>query len=107
MEIINSEKEQLYVYVDESGSITKTNISNNRYFVIAMIFTKEPEVVRKLFKKKISQLMKKNKKYQDSILFYKEIKGSDISETVKSEIYEHVLKHAAIWIVISVSIAAL
>ncbi len=23
----------IYVYVDESGSITKTNISNNRYFV--------------------------------------------------------------------------
>ena len=50
----------VYVYVDESGSITKTNISNNRYFVIAMLFTEDPVAVRRLYKKRISQLMRKN-----------------------------------------------
>ena len=45
----------VYVYVDESGSITKTNISNNRYFVIAMLFTEDPVAVRRLYKKRISK----------------------------------------------------
>ena len=53
----------VYVYVDESGSITKTNISNNRYFVIAMLFTEDPVAVRRLYKKKISQLMRKSDTY--------------------------------------------
>ena len=52
------EEKTLYVYVDESGSITKTNISNNRYFVIAMIFTDDPMVIRRLYKKKVSQIWK-------------------------------------------------
>lgn len=91
----NESTKKVYVYVDESGSITKTNISNNRYFVIAMLFTEEPEVIRRLFKKKISQLMRKNVKYENMILSNKEIKGSDISENIKKQVYEHVLKHAS------------
>ena len=55
-----TQEKTLYAYVDESGSITKTNISNNRYFVIAMIFTDDPISIRRLFRKKISQMMKKN-----------------------------------------------
>lgn len=91
----DEDTKKVYVYVDESGSITKTNISNNRYFVIAMLFTEEPEVVRRLFKKKISQLMRKNAKYKNMILSNKEIKGSDISETIKKQVYEHILKYAS------------
>ena len=64
----NTQEKTLYVYVDESGSITKTNISNNRYFVIAMVFTDEPTAIRRLFKKKISQMMKKNDKYKGGLL---------------------------------------
>ena len=51
----------VYVYVDESGSITKTNVSNNRFFVISMLFTDDPVAVRRLYKNKISQLMRKNR----------------------------------------------
>ena len=51
----NTEEKTVYVYVDESGSITKTNVSNNRYFVISMIFTENPIAIRRLYKKKISQ----------------------------------------------------
>ena len=90
----NTEEKTVYVYVDESGSITKTNVSNNRYFVISMIFTDNPIAIRRLYKKKISQLMKKKDKYKKQILSNKEIKGSDISETVKMDIYEHILIHA-------------
>lgn len=84
----------IYVYVDESGSITKTNISNNRYFVIAMIFTDDPVAVRRLYKNRISKMMRKNDKYKDMIISKKEIKGSDISETTKKDVYNHIRKHA-------------
>lgn len=90
-----TEEKTLYVYVDESGSITKTNISNNRYFVIAMIFTDNPIAIRRLFKSKISQMMKKNDKYKDMIQLKKEIKGSDISETTKKNLYQHILEHGS------------
>ena len=89
------EKSILYAYVDESGSITKTNVSNNRYFVIAMLFTDDPSMVRRLFKKPISKLMKKNNVYKDAILLNKEIKGSSISEITKQPIFKHVTGHAA------------
>lgn len=90
-----TQEKTLYVYVDESGSITKTNISNNRYFVIAMVYTDDPIAIRRLFKKKISQLMKKNDKYRDMIQLKKEIKGSDISETIKKEVYKHILEYGS------------
>ena len=85
----------LYVFVDESGSITKTNISNNRYFVISMLFTKEPVAIRRLYKNRISKMMRKNEIYQDMIIRNREIKGSDISETTKKPVYEHVLAHSS------------
>ena len=85
----------IYVYVDESGSITKTNISNNRYFVIAMLFTTDPVSVRRLYKNMISKLMRKNDKYRDMIKMSREIKGSDISETTKEPVYQHIVNHAS------------
>ena len=89
------ENNNIYVYVDESGSITKTNINQNRYFVIAMLFTDKPIVVSRLFKKKISQLMRKNSKYEKQVKLNKEIKGADISESVKLNVYKHILEHGS------------
>ena len=86
---------KVYVFVDESGSITKTNVSNNRYFIIAMLFTEEPVAIRRLYKKKISQMMRKNDKYREKIRQNKEIKGSDISETIKKPIYDHIVAHGS------------
>ena len=87
--------ETIFVYVDESGSITKTNISDNRYFVIAMLFTDDPVAIRRLYKNRISKLMRKSDKYREMIKNMREIKGADISETIKANIYEHILKHAS------------
>ena len=85
----------VYVYVDESGSITKTNVSNNRYFVIAMVFTDNPIAIRRLFKKKISQMIKNNSKRKEELILNKEIKGSDLSEKEKIKIYHHILAHGS------------
>ena len=38
--IMDKEKFNLSVFVDESGSITKTDISHNKYFFIAVLFTR-------------------------------------------------------------------
>lgn len=38
-------RKDLSVFIDESGSITKTNISQNRYFIIAILL---PEIARNL-----------------------------------------------------------
>lgn len=51
--------------------------------------------VRRLYKKKISQLMRKSDTYRDWIHKNREIKGADISETVKMSVYEHVVTHAS------------
>jgi len=99
-----SSSKKVYVYVDESGSITKSEISNNRYFVIAMLFTEDPVAIRRLYKSKISQMMKRNDKYKNMILTKKEIKGSDISEMVKSDVYNHILKHGADKMEVGVSV---
>ena len=93
--MILNENKKIYVFVDESGSITKTNISNNRYFVITMIFTDDPTAIRRLYKKKISQMMRKNNLYRDLIKENHEIKGSDISETTKIPIYTHIINNAS------------
>ena len=81
------ESQTVYVYIDESGSITKTNVSNNRYFVISLVFTTDPTKIRRRFKKAISKLMKRSDIYRDMIKRCKEIKGSDISETIKKDVY--------------------
>lgn len=43
--------------------------------------------MRRRFKKKISQLMKRKEKYRNDIIQNREIKGIDISETTKNTIY--------------------
>lgn len=63
--------------------------------MIAKLFMEDPVAVRRLYKKKISQLMRKSDKYRDLIHKNQEIKGSDISETVKMSVYEHVVTHAS------------
>ena len=86
-------QDDIYVFVDESGSITKVDIDNHRYFVLAMVFTNDPVAIRRLYKKKISQMMRKNDTYKDMVISSKEIKGSDISETTKKAVYDHIFNH--------------
>ena len=58
-EVEKLKKESLTVFVDESGSITKTSVSNNRYFIIALLFTRDSDRLKRHYRKGISALIKK------------------------------------------------
>ena len=49
--------EDLSMFIDESGSITKTNMSFNRYFVIAILFTRKYSRIKRYFEKGIASLI--------------------------------------------------
>lgn len=44
-------KADINVYIDESGSITKKDIEHHKYFVIAILFTRNSQRVKRYFKK--------------------------------------------------------
>lgn len=89
---MNSEKQSLTAFIDESGSITKTDIEHNKYFIIAIIFTRNSSRIKRYFKKGIASLMK-NKKYKEIMNNNGEIKGSEVSETKKYKIYDRIIRN--------------
>lgn len=77
--------DSLTAFVDESGSIKKGALKRKDFFVIAMIFTDNERFLNKVFKKKRFQIL--NEEERKILSETKEIKGSDISESRKKEIY--------------------
>ena len=86
------EKHGLSVFVDESGSITKTDIAHNRFFIIAVLFTRNSIRLRRYFKKGIANLLK-TEKYKKLYNDNGEIKGSQVSETTKKDVYDRVIRN--------------
>ena len=74
--------EDLSMFIDESGSITKTNMSFNRYFIIAILFTRKYGRIKRYFEKGIASLIQ-DEKYKEMLKNNGEIKGSKLSETKK------------------------
>jgi hypothetical protein len=87
-------RRSLTVFVDESGSITKTNIRRNKYFVIALLFTRDTLKLKRAFRKEIAILVR-NERYKSLLKLNGEIKGKDLSETVKKPIYERMVRKCA------------
>ena len=85
-------RKDLSVFIDESGSITKTNISQNRYFIIAILFTRNSEKLKRYFRKELAKLIR-NPKYKKLLDEKEEIKGVDLSETKKKSFYERVINN--------------
>lgn len=76
------------VFVDESGSVKKGELTGKDYFVIAMIFTDNEKFLKKVFTKQRLKVLTK-----DEIRLLaqsKEIKGSAIDEQRKQQIYQAV-----------------
>lgn len=82
--------DSLTAFVDESGSIKKGPLKRKDYFVIAMIFTDNERFLNKVFKKKRLQILSEEERKILGIT--KEIKGSDISESRKKEIYSALIE---------------
>ena len=86
------EKIDINVYIDESGSITKKDIEHHKYFVIAILFTRNSQRVKRYFKKGIASLTQ-NAKYREYLKSKGEIKGSEVTETKKLEIYDRIIRN--------------
>ena len=84
--------EDLSMFIDESGSITKTNMSFNRYFVIAIFFTRKYSRIKRYFEKGIASLIQ-DERYKEMLKNNGEIKGSKLSETKKKPIYDRIIRN--------------
>ena len=85
-------KADINVYIDDSGSITKKDIEHHKYFVIAILFTRNSQRVKRYFKKGIASLTQ-NAKYRECLKSKGEIKGSEVTETKKLEIYDRIIRN--------------
>ena len=77
----------VYVFVDESGSITE-HYEKDRYFIICLIFTKNNVKLNRAFRGENVKLAKKYPKLGKMLGQNKEIKGSDMTEPQKHELYQ-------------------
>jgi hypothetical protein len=87
-------KSDINVYIDESGSITKKDIEHHKYFIIAILFTRESQRIKRYYKKGISSLLQ-NDKYKNLLKTNGEIKGLEISETKKHDIYDRIIRNCS------------
>lgn len=73
--------------IDESGAITKSKNPNNRYFVISILDTDEPAKVVKTFRKLKKNYIKHHQLECKNLDITQEIKGSQMSASMKSYIF--------------------
>ncbi|MEE6657009.1 DUF3800 domain-containing protein [Limosilactobacillus reuteri] len=77
------------LFIDESGSITRNRSKNNRYFIIAMAETNNPQRVRRKFYKYKKNYVKKHSSLQ--LDYTKEIKGSQMPLAMKRYILKNLI----------------
>jgi len=77
----------LNAYFDESGIITNNYTKNHRYFIIAIVMTNDRKRIRKRFKDSRLRSIKGKSNLVKKLKEAREIKGIDISEARKAEIY--------------------
>ncbi|AYE38374.1 DUF3800 domain-containing protein [Companilactobacillus zhachilii] len=78
------------IFVDESGSITRSIKPKYRYFVISMIETEEPYTVRRVFRKSKKNFIEKHPSLKMD--YSREIKGSCMSVQMKKFIIRQLLE---------------
>lgn len=83
--------DDIYIFVDESGSITN-EFEKDRYFVICLIFTKDKVKVNRYFREENVKLANKYPELGKMLKNNKEIKGSDITEPRKYELYKNMVE---------------
>jgi len=83
--VTGCDKMQIYVYLDESGSIHKN--SKTKYFAVGgyFVFVKDKNKVTSLYKK-----INKNIKNNKNLSLNKEIKSYDMTESQKIEIFNSI-----------------
>lgn len=79
-------------YIDESGSIPKELDNNHKYFVIALVHTKDQKRLSRIFKRSRLKVIKRNNDLLNELKLQKEIKGSNLTEEDKRKIYEDLVR---------------
>lgn len=94
MEGIDLREQDITVFVDESGIVSKSKTANRDYFIITLLFVKndKSDYVKKLFKKYRLQVAKKKQALMETLKENKEIKGSSLSEKEKSNVYNKIIE---------------
>lgn len=90
----------LYLYIDESGTIPKseTIVDKDDCFVLGIIISSCPVKIRRCFRKGIVNLTNKFDKYKQELDISGEIKGSNVREKHKEMIFSRVYdKHSDTW----------
>lgn len=87
--VLGMEQKDVTVFVDESGTIAKGTVHGNSNFIITMLFVQNDDIehVRKVFKKERLKVVNKKEELKVRLKDNKEIKGSELSETEKYQIY--------------------
>lgn len=82
------------VFVDESGTIAKGQVREDDFFVITLLFIRNEDIdhVRKVFKKERLKIINRKEKLKQHLKCNNEIKGSELSETEKAEIYNKIIE---------------
>lgn len=82
------------VFIDESGSIPKVSCKGNNYFIITLLFVEDSNInhVKNIFKKSRLKIARKKEKLKESLKVNREIKGSEISEKSKFNLYSEIIE---------------
>lgn len=92
-------EETVYISIDESGSMTKKDLSKNKFFVICYIRIKDGKKLKKALKRYISKKMEHfraidiNNMMFDSSGKFKELKGSALPKDDKIELAKYLCKN--------------
>lgn len=88
------ELNDITVFVDESGTIGKCTIKENDFFIITLLFVKDEDInhIKKVFKKERLKIVNKKDTLKEQLRNNKEVKGSELSEVEKRQIYEKLIE---------------
>lgn len=87
------EENNITVFVDESGTVAKGIIEKKDYFIITLLFVKNERIdyIKKLFRKYRLQVVNRKEKLKNKLKEKREIKGSELSEKEKYNIYRKII----------------
>ena len=94
MAVHTMELNDITVFVDESGTIGKGTIKENDFFIITLLFVKDEDInhIKKVFKKERLKIVNKKDTLKEQLRNNKEVKGSELSEVEKRQIYEKLIE---------------
>lgn len=83
------------IFIDESGSITRSKLKKKRYFIISLIETNDPYGVRRIFRRAKKDYILKHQSVS-KLDYTQEIKGSEMPLKMKKAIYEALIEYTDI-----------